>query len=212
MPGPPISGPRSPPTARPRSRTTSASTRNRFWRPSRTLPGSRPASSARGRDDCRYVAEVTIVRIKTLRLQPEAMNSVASQSSNSGCDGGSPWSPKFSVVATSPRPKRDCHSALTATLAVSGFAGSISHRPRSYRSGSPRRPRSGGKKAGVPGRTSSPGERKSPRNWTKLLRGRGFSATVSARELGAGGRLFASISLSSTADRSRAYSGSIARK
>ena len=40
-------------------------------------------------------------------------SSVASQSSSSGCDGGSPWTPKFSAVFTSPRPKWCCQIRLT---------------------------------------------------------------------------------------------------
>ena len=70
-------------------------------------------------------------RIKALRLQPDDENSVASQSSSSGCDGASPWRPKFSGVATNPRPKSCCQIALAATRAVSGLSGSTSQRARS---------------------------------------------------------------------------------
>ena len=153
-------------------------------------------------------------RIRLFRLQPDEMNSVASQSSSSGWDGGSPWRPKFSGVATRPRPKSCCQAALTATRAERGLAGSTSQRARSCRSGSPApsRPRSGGRNAGVPGRTPSPGVRKSPRTWTNVGLGLGAFATVKAFELGGGGRLFASISLSKTAAFRRPYSGSIERK
>ena len=51
------------------------------------------------------------------------MNSTASQSSSSGCVGGSPILPKFSSVATMPRPKCFCQRRLTMTRAVSGFCG-----------------------------------------------------------------------------------------
>ena len=55
-------------------------------------------------------------------LQPRFMNSTASQSSSSGCVGGSPILPKFSSVATMPRPKCFCQRRLTMTRAVSGFS------------------------------------------------------------------------------------------
>ena len=51
------------------------------------------------------------------------MNSVASQSSRSGCDGGSPRKPKLSEVVTKPVPKYSCQIRLTVTRAVSGFSG-----------------------------------------------------------------------------------------
>ena len=50
------------------------------------------------------------------------MNSVASQSSSSGCDGGAPCVPKSSLVSTMPRPKNCSHARLTATRAVSGLS------------------------------------------------------------------------------------------
>src|SRR2546427_541858 len=46
-----------------------------------------------------------------LMLQPRAANSVASQSSSSGCVGASPCRPKSLGVATMPRPKCPCHAA-----------------------------------------------------------------------------------------------------
>ena len=45
-------------------------------------------------------------------LQPRFMNSTASQSSSSGCVGGSPILPKLSSVPTMPRPKWWCQSAI----------------------------------------------------------------------------------------------------
>ena len=61
-----------------------------------------PAAPAMRRDDCRYVALVTISRCSCFRLQPLSMNSTASQSSNSGCDGGSLCVPRSSGVLTKP--------------------------------------------------------------------------------------------------------------
>ncbi len=94
------------------------------------------ASSPRActRDDCRYVALVTIRRSIALTSQPDRTNSVASQSSSSGWLGGSPWAPKSSTVFTSPVPKSICQSRLTATRAVSGLAGSTSQRASASRS------------------------------------------------------------------------------
>ena len=43
------------------------------------------------------------------------MNWTASQSSNSGWLGSSPWKPKSSDVRTSPRPKNACHWRFTVT-------------------------------------------------------------------------------------------------
>ena len=55
-------------------------------------------------DDWRYVAEVTIVRCSRFTSQ-SFMNSLASQSSSSGCEGHSPCRPKSSAVLTIPVPK-----------------------------------------------------------------------------------------------------------
>ena len=44
--------------------------------------------------------------------QPLRTNSTASQSSSSGCDGGSPWTPKSSCVLTRPVPKYDLPEAV----------------------------------------------------------------------------------------------------
>ena len=62
-------------------------------------------------------------------------NSVASQSSNCGLDGGSPYEPEFSAVLTSPMPKESCQNRLTATRAVSGWSGLTSHFARAKREG-----------------------------------------------------------------------------
>jgi len=85
------------------------------------------------RDDWRYAAEVTISRIIALTSQPVRTNSVASQSSSSGCEGRSPCVPKSSAVFTSPTPKTVCQYRLTATRAVSGWSGRTSHFARSSR-------------------------------------------------------------------------------
>ena len=53
-----------------------------------------------------------MMRCSDLRLQLRATNSDASQSSNSGCEGGNPWRPKSLVVATMPRPKMSLPDAI----------------------------------------------------------------------------------------------------
>ena len=63
------------------------------------------ASSAVIAADCRYVALVTSNLCMALTSQFVRMNSVASQSSSSGCVGHSPCWPKSSVVMTRPFPK-----------------------------------------------------------------------------------------------------------
>jgi hypothetical protein len=62
-----------------------------------------------------------------LTFQPESTNSRASQSSSSGWLGDSPWTPKFSLVLTSPWPKNCCQKRLTTTRAVRGWSGLVSH-------------------------------------------------------------------------------------
>jgi hypothetical protein len=61
------------------------------------------------------------------------MNSVASQSSSSGCVGFAPIRPKSFSVSTMPVPKYRCQIRFTVTRASSGLAGSTSHRARSNR-------------------------------------------------------------------------------
>ena len=68
-------------------RDRSACRRSRGWRP------------------CDRSLLVTIRRCIAFIFQPVAMNSAASQSSSAGCDGRAPPLPKFSGVATRPRPK-----------------------------------------------------------------------------------------------------------
>ena len=62
------------------------------------------------------------------RLQPRSMNSTASQSSSSGCDGGSLCVPRSSLVPTRPVPKYACHMRLTNERAVVGELRSTSQR------------------------------------------------------------------------------------
>ena len=60
-----------------------------------------------------------------------ATNSVANQSSNSGCVGRPPAAPKSLGVSTSPTPKWCCQTRLTITRATKGFSGSINCKPNS---------------------------------------------------------------------------------
>ena len=50
-----------------------------------------------------------------LMSQPVRMNSAASQSSSSGCEGDSPCEPKSSTVLTRPMPKNICRKRFTVT-------------------------------------------------------------------------------------------------
>src|SRR6266851_1455772 len=84
------------------------------------------------------------------------INSVASQSINSGCEGWSPCDPKLSTVFTKPTPKNISQYRFTATRAVNGLDGSTSHMARPNRFlGAPAG--GDGSHAGVPGSTLSPG-------------------------------------------------------
>ena len=74
-------------------------------------------------------------RCSAFRLQPRSMNSTASQSSSSGCDGGSLCLPKFSVVLTRPVPKYPCHIRFTIARAVVGAWRSTSQRANVKRLG-----------------------------------------------------------------------------
>src|SRR5436190_21460759 len=65
-----------------------------------------------------YVELDTINLWIGFNLQPLRINSVASQSSSSGCVGGSPRLPKSLGVATMPRPRWCCQSRLTMTRAT----------------------------------------------------------------------------------------------
>ena len=55
-------------------------------------------------------------------LQFRSINSQASQSSNSGCEGGLPFLPKLTTVETNALPKWRNHMWLIATRAVSGLS------------------------------------------------------------------------------------------
>ncbi len=81
----------------------------------------------------RYVAEVTIMRKNFFTSQPDSRNSTASQSSSSGCEGGSPAEPKSPAVRTIPVPNTSCQKRLTVTRAISGFSGRTSQRARPSR-------------------------------------------------------------------------------
>ena len=72
-------------------------------------------------------------RARDLKFQPLSMNSTASQSSNFGWLGGSPWLPKSSLVFTRPVPNGCCHKRLIVTRAVSGFSGDVNHSASSAR-------------------------------------------------------------------------------
>ena len=76
---------------------------------------------------------MTISFIMCLTFQPLSINSTASQSSNSGCDGKAPCVPRSSQVRTRPWPKRSFHSRLTSTRATSGFSRETIQRARSSR-------------------------------------------------------------------------------
>ena len=90
------------------------------------------------------------------------MNSQASQSSNSGCDGISQRVPKSSGVSTRPLPKYVCQTRFTNARAVVGDFRSTSHFAKVSREPSA----SGGsgcRNAGTPNFTSEPGFSQSPR-------------------------------------------------
>ena len=66
---------------------------------------------------------MTISFCIALTSQPVRMNSVASQSSSSGCEGHSPCAPKSSTVFTMPVPKYICQKRFTVTRAEQRIAG-----------------------------------------------------------------------------------------
>ena len=143
---PPIAASNNPPADNAESRTTSPSIRKRGPRDSSRFSGSRFPFSGVVTAACRYAADVTISLNIPFTFQPDSRNSTASQSSNSGCDGGVPCDPKSSAVFTIPVPKTSCQNRLIATRATSGFAGSTSH------FASPKRFR--GNPASIPGNTA----------------------------------------------------------
>src|SRR5438093_657640 len=104
-------------------------------RASKRLSGSLASSSGVRRDDCLYVALITMIFCSALTSQPVRTNSVASQSNSSGCDGGSPCDPKSSADFTIPVPKYICQNRFTVTRAISGYDGSTSHRAKPRRFG-----------------------------------------------------------------------------
>src|SRR5204862_4842403 len=120
------------------------------------VSGSAVSVSSLTRADCLYVDDDTISRIRFFTSQPDSRNSTASQSSSSGCDGGSPCEPKSSAVFTRPVPKISCQKRFTVTRAVSGFEGSTSHRARPSRLRG-RETAIGGSTDGAAGVTSSRG-------------------------------------------------------
>ena len=71
---------------------------------------------------------VTISRCSCLRLQPRSMNSTASQSSSSGCDGGSLCMPEVFARRDQAVPKYACQTRLTSDRAVVGELRSTSQR------------------------------------------------------------------------------------
>src|SRR5438874_5845276 len=91
------------------------------------LSGSTVRSAALSLLDIWYNCEFIIMRCIVLMLQPRATNSYASQSSSSGCDGGSPIFPKLLGVRTMPSPKWCCQMRFTMTRAVRGFSDAVSH-------------------------------------------------------------------------------------
>ena len=106
--------------------------RHRNWLSGSTVPGRGERGVPSGAlcapcsalsDACRYTVEVMISLMIGLTRQPLLTNSLASHSSNSGCVGGVPVSPKLSAVGTIPRPMRCSQIRLTMTRANSAEAG-----------------------------------------------------------------------------------------
>ena len=64
-------------------------------------------------------------RCRCFKLQPWSMKSLASQSSSSGWDGGSPCRPKSLGVRTSASPKCQPQTRLTRTRAVRGLSAAV---------------------------------------------------------------------------------------
>ena len=82
---------------------------------------------------CRHVEEVTRRRSVWRSDHWWAMRSRASQSSNSGWEGGLPLWPKSLGVVTRPALKQSCQSRLTMTRAVRGLSGAVIHAARAER-------------------------------------------------------------------------------
>ncbi len=96
------------------------SSRRGFMRQSRELVGSAARPSSRGWLACRYAADSMISRCSHLSDMPLAMKRADRSSSNSGCVGLSPWTPKSLSVATSGLPKCQPQTRFTITRAASG--------------------------------------------------------------------------------------------
>ena len=79
------------------------------------------------------------------------MNSTASQSSSSGCDGGSHCTPRSSLVATMPVPKYACQTRLTSDRAVVGESRLASHFANVNRDGLTAAESARSRNAGTPG-------------------------------------------------------------
>jgi hypothetical protein len=126
--GPNIFGFSLPLTVSIESRMASASRRRNGIRQSSRFSGSLAAYSG---FDCLLMRHVLLVRIRRCSFFSDhpasCVNQCASQSSSSGCVGGSPIRPKSLGVRTRPWPKCCCQTRLTITRAVSGFAGLAIH-------------------------------------------------------------------------------------
>jgi len=99
-----------------KSYSESASIRRGGIRDNKTFSGSFFSTPGAMRDVCRNALECGMRRWIDFRRQLSRTNSVASQSSNSGCDGGNPVLPKFAGVATMPRVRPGVPTVLTAGL------------------------------------------------------------------------------------------------
>ena len=153
------------------SRMTSASRRNRDCRASQRFRGSRSTRSARARELCRYVADITIERWMDFIEKSRTTSSRASHSRRSGYDGSAPRMPKSFSVSTRPRPKKRYHHRFTVTRCTSALSGCTSQRARSSRVFGVASAAKWFIAFGNPGTTASPGSRKLPRRKTCVTRG-----------------------------------------
>src|SRR5215510_3619086 len=120
--------------------STAIGSERRFLTP---LTDGDSLATARGTDsDCGFAPSPS--------LQVGFINSTASQSSNSRCDGASLCMPKSSGVATNPAPKYCCQTRLTIERAVVGELRSTSHFAKASRSGAAPAGK-GCRNAGTPG-------------------------------------------------------------
>ena len=97
--------------------------------PAAYCPDRASFSSGRAFDVCRYVADVTISRTICFMLQPRS-HELRSPANRAAPDAtaGRPAFRNPPTCRTMPRPNISCHMRFTATRAVSGFSGDISHR------------------------------------------------------------------------------------